>query len=162
MLVNFLVWQQGFEEFLKILNEENKEIYGYEEEIKEKAPYWLDKINCIDVQEIPLEVFEEIRNNYKGLDDGEVFILSFLRIKRKEGRNCCFISDDYAARKAAEAEKFLPCCVKNCKVGGTLGILNLLYKYCRYTKSEIDKYFDNMKKQGNFLPENWIKDLDNC
>ena len=162
MLVNFLVWQQGFEEFLKILNEENKEIYGYEEEIREKAPYWLDKINCIDVQEIPLEVFEEIRNKYKNLHDGEIFILSFLHIKREEGRNCCFMSDDYAARKAGAAENLLPCCVKNCKVGGTLGILNLLYKYSNYDKSVIDGYFNTKKNQGNFLPENWIEDLDNC
>jgi len=162
VFINFLMWQQGLNNFLRILSQENKEVYGYEEELKNKAKIWVGKINLVSYKDIPIDLYDEIAKKYPGLNEGEIVLLAFLFIKKSQGRNCCFMSDDESAREAGEKEGFLPCCVNNCKVGGTIGILNFLHSILGYEKEFIEKVFREMKKAGNYLPERWEHNLKNC
>ncbi len=162
VFINFLVWKEGFEKFLEALKRENKEVYGYEEEVRNKAIEWAQRINLVSYKDIPVDLYDRIAEKYPGLNEGEIILLAFLFIKKSKGRNCCFISDDESAREAGRREEFLPCCVSQYKVGGTIGILNFLYKVYEYEEEFIENVFKEMKSAGNYLPNKWNYNLDMC
>ena len=162
MFINFLEWREGLEKFLETLRREDKEVYGYEEEVRNRAAEWVGKINLVSYKDIPTDLYDEIAEKYPGLNEGEIILLAFLFIKKSEGRNCCFMSDDKSAREAGRKEGFLPCCVNKCKVGGTIGILNFLHRIHKCEKELIEKVFRKMKDEGNYLPEQWDYNLESC
>ena len=104
-------------------------------------------VDFISEDDLPFDKFLEIKEKYPDLHDGEICLITY-----SIENNCCFLSDDKRARKRATQENIHPCCVKNCKVGGSIGILLFLRDILKCISEKEAKEIYEIMRTENWLP----------